>query len=667
MIMNKKVLVFAGTQDGREIAQILVHNGIKTDVCVATSYGEEMLQDEELLHVKTGRMDVEEMERLMKEASYAAVIDATHPYATEVTRNIAEASRKAQVPCLRYSRETYAGGEAGEIHYVDSVEEVAQYLNHLSGNILLTTGSKDIGRFCDIVEEKERLFVRILPSVESITLCERAGIEHKHMIAMHGPFSEAMNEAILKQYQIAVLVTKESGVVGGYPAKLQAAANCQVQAVVIRNPEQKKQYHLTQLLEELSSILSMSINLQPAKELIVAGIGMGAGESMTVEVKNALQQADVIFGADRILDAVKGYQTPQVPIYQKDKIIAYLKQHPEYQHPVAVMSGDVGFYSGSSAFQENTEDIKVTFLCGISSVSYFSAKLGIAWNDMHITSIHGRKANLIGKLRRFPKMFCLFSDLSEMVTTMQEMVRYQLENYKIYLGYQLSYPEEVIRQLAPKDWQTLSDMPEKGLYVAVFIQEKEERMPLIPAISDEQFIRDKVPMTKAEIRELSLARLQLREHAVVWDIGAGTGSVSVACAILSDTIQVYAVEQKEEAADLIEANKEHFGAASITVVRAKAPEGLEELPTPTHVFIGGSGGKLGEIFNLVWKKNPNARVVLNAITLETVAEVMELLKQYPHRDEDIVQVAVSKAGQVGRYHLMQAQNPVYIISFTLTE
>lgn len=665
MTNHKKLLVYAGTQDGREIALLLADNGIETDVCVATSYGEEMFVSHALIHIRTGRMNAEEMQQLMEENTYLAVIDATHPYATEVSKNIFMAAESVHLPYYRYSRDVEEITYEKNIHYVDSIQDAARLLNQMPGKILLTTGSKDLHTFAKLVEDKERLVVRVLPSIESISLCEQAGIGHKQMIAMHGPFSVAMNEAILMQYQIQILVTKETGTIGGYPAKLEAARKANIQTVVIRNPELQKQYNLQQLLEVLTSITGRKLQLQPTGELVVAGIGMGAEEGMTLAVRNALQQADIIFGAERMLQTVTGYRVPLLPLYQKEKILEYLKRHPEYRHPVVIMSGDVGFYSGSHAFYEENDRMRVTFLPGTSSISYFCAKVGIDWQDCHITSMHGRDANLIGKLCRYQKVFSLFSNLSEVKNVMQTMCRYHMEKYYIYLGSQLSYPEEQIRRLNPRQCHEISDLPEKGLYVVLFLKEEKVDMPIFPSIKDEEFIRGNVPMTKAGVRDLSLARMQLCENAVVWDIGAGTGSVSVCCALASDTIHVYAVEQKEEAVALIQQNKEHFAADAISIIHKKAPEGLEKLPTPTHVFIGGSGGNLSEIMRLVWIKNPRARVVINAITLETIAEAIQILSDYAHTDEEIMQVSVSQASKAGAYHLMQAQNPVSIISFTL--
>ena len=152
-------------------------------------------------------------------------------------------------------------------------------------------------------------------------------------------------------------------------------------------------------------------------------------------------------------------------------------------------------------------------------------------------------------------------------------------------------------------------------------------------MADAEFIRDKVPMTKEEVREVSICKLKLYQKAIVLDIGSGTGSLAVEMAKLSPDIQVYAVEQKSEALTLIERNKEKFQVENVTLIRASAPEGMEKLPKATHAFIGGSGGKLKEILRVLYEVNPRMRVVMNAISMETICELKEILTVYPIKNE----------------------------------
>lgn len=183
---------------------------------------------------------------------------------------------------------------------------------------------------------------------------------------------------------------------------------------------------------------------------------------------------------------------------------------------------------------------------------------------------------------------------------------------------------------------------------------------------DEKFIRGRVPMTKSEVRAVSLSKLELRQDCVVYDIGAGTGSVSVEAALAVPKGRVYAIEQKQEALELLEANKEKFGTGNLVIVAGKAPGVMDQLPAPDHAFIGGTSGEMEAVIRLLYEKNPQVRIVINIIALETLAQVMGILKKM-EIEAEIVSVQIAKAKTVGGYHLMQGQNPVYVIAFGGTE
>ena len=182
-------------------------------------------------------------------------------------------------------------------------------------------------------------------------------------------------------------------------------------------------------------------------------------------------------------------------------------------------------------------------------------------------------------------------------------------------------------------------------------------------MSDELFLRDKVPMTKEEVRTASVSKLHLQKNSVIYDVGAGTGSVSIEMALAATDGHVYAIEKKDTAVELLYRNKQHFGADNLTIVEGLAPGAMEDLPVPTHAFIGGSSGNLDEIVGLLLQKNPHVRIVINAITLETVQEALDVMKKYPVKDTEIVSMSVARSKSVGNYHMMMGQNPVYIFSF----
>ena len=200
-----------------------------------------------------------------------------------------------------------------------------------------------------------------------------------------------------------------------------------------------------------------------------------------------------------------------------------------------------------------------------------------------------------------------------------------------------------------------------SLSVVLFTREGKETV-VTHGIPDEAFIRGKVPMTKEEVRSISLSKLQLTRNSVIYDVGAGTGSVSVEMAMQAVEGQVYAIEKKPEAVELLYKNKEKFAADNLAIIEGLAPEACVDLPVPTHAFIGGSSGNMKEILELLLSKNPKIRVVINCIALESVGEAMNCLKELPLEQVDIAQVQVAKGKKAGSYHLMMGQNPVYVIS-----
>lgn len=183
-------------------------------------------------------------------------------------------------------------------------------------------------------------------------------------------------------------------------------------------------------------------------------------------------------------------------------------------------------------------------------------------------------------------------------------------------------------------------------------------------IKDDEFLRDDVPMTKEEVRAISICKLNLTENAVLYDIGSGTGSVAVEAASCSKNIKVYAVETNPLAVNLINKNRERFALPNIKVVEGMAPTVMGSLPVPTHAFIGGTKGNLKDILTTLYKKNNSMRIVMNAVSLESVSEMTMALKEFPVVDDEVIQVSISKAKKISSYHMMTANNPVFIFSFT---
>ena len=253
----KRILIFSGTTEGRQLADILDASGICADVCVATEYGHEVMTEGKYRNIHTGRLAEDEMKEFMQNGDYTAAVDATHPYAVLVSSNIRQAAEQVRLPYYRLRRTLQSAGEENNVIYAKSQQECVRALEQTTGNILLTTGSKELHCYCENETLKKRLFVRVLPGMESIEICHRNGITGKQIIAMQGPFSEEMNLALFHQYQIAHMVTKESGATGGFSEKISAAKKAGVSVYVIKNPEAEngeQKENLEEILKEIERL-----------------------------------------------------------------------------------------------------------------------------------------------------------------------------------------------------------------------------------------------------------------------------------------------------------------------------------------------------------------------------------------------------------------------------
>ena len=673
----KEILIFAGTTEGRKLSESLASSGIHHTLCVATEYGEVVLKEHPCMTVHRGRMDEEQIRKFIQNGRFEAVVDATHPYADIVTRNIRAAMQGMEIPYLRLKRELLDLQKEENVTYFETNESCAKALEEVQGNILLTTGSKELKKYCVSDSVKNRLFVRVLPGIESLSFCIEQGIKGKQIIAMQGPFTAEMNEAMIRQYGISYLVTKQSGTSGGYYEKLEAAKKTGISVFVIGHQGEDIGYSFHEVCSELEKICGQRIQIRNEMEITLAGIGMGNGNSLTKEVGEKIEEADILLGAERMLKPYRP-RIEKKPFYLAKQILPYLlemqnKYPMESLKVVVLFSGDSGFYSGcQSLYHALQEEINagklqagIHIMPGISSVSYLASCLGESYQDASIFSMHGKElCNLARRIQTEQKTFMLMSGVKDVNRLGEVLIKAGLTECEIVTGYQLSYAEQQIRKRTPKECQELK---EEGLYTCFVKNPDAVHKNLTHGTADSAFIRDKVPMTKEEVREVSICKLQLQEGAVVFDIGSGTGSIAMEIAGLSADIQVYAIEQKKEAVSLILQNKEKFQLENVTVIEAKAPEGLECLPKASHAFIGGSGGNLKEILQALYEMNPNMRVVINAISMETICEIKEILELHQVENEEIVQMQVSRVKEVGKYHLMQAENPVWICSFTFRE
>ena len=648
------ILIFAGTTEGRKIAEYLRGHAPEVYVCTATEYGKELVEDGENIHVLAGRLDVAGMGELAQGCQAELVIDATHPFAMEVSKNIRAMCEKADIPCVRVLREGSAGGENAV--WVKNIKEAAAYLADKKGNILITTGSKELDPYTRIPDYRRRCFLRVLSTKEAVEHAVSKGFEGKHLIAMQGPFSEGMNEQLLVHVKARYLVTKDSGKIGGFQEKMEAARKAGAVPVVIGRPQERGIP-----LKEVFLMLAEKYGFRDPRKITLIGVGPGTGKCLTAEAREAIESADVLIGAERMLKVAEDVGVERHEEYRAEKIHEFIQMNSRYRRVAILLSGDTGFYSGAASLKEELKEYDVTVLPGISSVSCMAARIGVGLEGVPLLSIHGRSCNYLDYLREYGRIFLLVSSGKEIRSVLTRLCKYGWKQARVYVGSRLSYPKErIVQGLAERlakaetEWDGLS---------VIYIELPRHRRPEPSDAKDEEFIRGKVPMTKSEVRSVILSRMAPAKDAVIYDVGAGTGSVSIQLAKKAIDGTVYAVEKNPEGLSLIHKNKVHFHVSNIRPVHGEAPEALRGLPAPDLAFVGGSGGSLRPILETIWEKNPAARVVVSAITINTVAECKARMQAFSGHPAQILQVQVSKGKKAGHYQMMEGQNPVYIVTF----
>lgn len=386
-------------------------------------------------------------------------------------------------------------------------------------------------------------------------------------------------------------------------------------------------------------------------------LGGGTAETITAECLSALEQADLIIGAKRMLEHLpEGCTENRKTAVKAEEILGILKDC-DVKNACVVFSGDTGFYSGAKKLLPMLEGFDVQVLPGISSVQLLAARLDRPWQDWHLVSAHGVDCNAVHAVMEGKETFFLTGGTWTPSALCRQLTEAGLGGLQVTVGENLSYPEEKItcstaKELAEKDFSTLS----------VLLAEKiPERKYFGAGLPDDAFIRGNVPMTKREVRANILAKLAVQPEDIIWDVGAGTGSVSVELALAASKGWIYAVECNPEGCYLIQRNKEKFGAWNLSVVEGKAPEALKDLPAPQAVFIGGTKGEMDAVVKLALEKNPAVRICISAIALETLTAAVESLKRYGI-EPYVTQISVSKTKALGDLHLLMANNPVFLIT-----
>lgn len=412
------------------------------------------------------------------------------------------------------------------------------------------------------------------------------------------------------------------------------------------------------------------------RKVTIIGAGPGNPDLLSRSALDAIGIADVVIGAHR---ALVGIDVPpdvvRCELVKTADIVAALTDAASWQRAVVVMTGDVGLFSGARRLVEalsGDAQVDVRVVPGISSASYLAARLARPWQDWRFASAHGVACDIVAEAERAGELFLATSGGEDPSRLSGELVQVGFGDARVTVAERLSYPDERITCATASEiaGQTFDDLNVMLIEFAGGAgspagasRAASSRWPYASSgIPDELFIRGDVPMTKQEVRAVALAKLRLTATDTVWDVGAGTGSVSIEAALVARAGSVWAVERNAAGVRLIRENADAFGCGNVHAVPGVAPEALAKLPVPDAVFVGGSAGELPSIVEAALEKNSQVRLCVSCVTVETLTEACALLSGSRFKGFEACQVSAARAEAVGSHHLMKAQNPVFLVS-----
>ena len=412
------------------------------------------------------------------------------------------------------------------------------------------------------------------------------------------------------------------------------------------------------------------------RKVTIIGAGPGNPDLLSRAALDAIDIADVVIGAHR---ALVGIDVPpdvvRCELVKTADIVAALIDAASWQRAVVVMTGDVGLFSGARRLVEalsGDAQVDVRVVPGISSASYLAARLARPWQDWRFASAHGVACDIVAEAERAGELFLATSGGEDPSRLSGELVQAGFGDARVTVAERLSYPDERITCATASEiaGQTFDDLNVMLIEFAGCVgspagasRAASSRWPYASSgIPDELFIRGDVPMTKQEVRAVALAKLRLAATDTVWDVGAGTGSVSIEAALVTRAGSVWAVERNATGVRLIRENADAFGCGNVHAVPGVAPEALAKLPIPDAVFVGGSAGELPSIVEAALEKNSQVRLCVPCVTVETLTEACALLSGSRFKGFEACQVSAARAEAVGSHHLMKAQNPVFLVS-----
>lgn len=415
----------------------------------------------------------------------------------------------------------------------------------------------------------------------------------------------------------------------------------------------------------------MSPALKARRSVTVVGVGDDGCASLTSRAANAVAQAQVLVGGERHLAFFPQFRGERVLL--KNGLKAALARLAELadEHSVCVLaSGDPLFFGIGASVARTVGREHVEFIPAPTAVQWAFARTGMPWEDVDVISVHGRPLDgFVARLRSARKVAVLTDSESGAARLAARMIEHGETGWNAWVCERLAGPDERVRRFALAELAGRQDVDALHVLLLVRADEAWRPPPALPFLPEEEFAK-RTPklglITKREVRALSLATLRIRPDAVVWDIGAGSGSVAVEAAMLAPRGRVFAIETDPEGVALCRENVRAHGVDNVRVIAGRAPEALADLDAPDAVFIGGSKGSMALIVDTAFAAlRAGGRLVVNAVTLENVGEAYASLKRLGAEPE-VTLIQISRGVPLARYQRYEALNPIHVFAIGKT-
>lgn len=394
--------------------------------------------------------------------------------------------------------------------------------------------------------------------------------------------------------------------------------------------------------------------------IYLVGAGMAGWEGFSTKALEIISSAEILIGNQRHLDLFSDFSGEKMLLGDLSQLISFLKLTEK--KVVLIASGDPTFFGISRFLLRNLPKERLEIFTNVTSMQYAFSRIKEPWDDAIFVSVHGRGMTIaVDKIIAAEKSCVLTDSINTPAAIAKELISRGAEGYEAWLCEDLGLPGEKFTRTDLRNLLSISHSPLNILILIKTYEPNLAQYPLI-GIDDEQFQTSKKLITKQEVRAVTLAKLQLQDDLTLWDIGAGSGSVSIEASNLMPHGRIFALERNQQCISFMNENLKKFAAHAIRLVESEAPEGLDELPDPDRVFIGGSGGNLEEIIDTVSRRlKPDGIIVINAVTLETLTKAVEYLEDHAFAVEAVC-VNISRTRTLTEYKMFEALNPVYIIS-----